>query len=140
MSPEIAVIERIKDLSTVADDRVYMLRLPQHSTLPAVVVQLIDDPEEYHLRGGSTFGRARVQIDSYAEETSGGDPYSTASALADQINGDDAGSGLSGFQGSIGSPPFTVTGAFRQDRRAEYEPDELRLVRLRMDFFVHYRQ
>jgi len=136
-----AVIYRIVALQTAAGARVYMLRLPQMpTTLPAVRVQLIDDPEEYHLRGG-TVGRARVQVDCFAEEGSGVDPYQDASDLADEVNGDDAGSGMSGWIGSVGSPPtIEITGAFRLDRAASYDPDERRRVRMRMDFRVHYRR
>lgn len=141
MSPEEAVIERIKDLNTSAGQRVYNLKLPQRPTLPAVRVQLISDPEEYHLRGGLKYGRARVQVDSYAQEDSGVDPYAQASDLADEINGDDAGSGLSGGQWSSNtSPEFLVTGALRLDRRTAYTPDELRLVGISLDFQVHYQE
>lgn len=140
MRPEEAVIQRIKDLNTLAGQRVWNLKLPQRPTLPAVRVQVISDPKDYHLRGGITLGRARIQVDAYADEAAGGDPYDIAQDLADQINGDDAGSGLSGAQwDSAVSPNFEVTGAFRIDRSALYEPDELRLVRIRQDYDVHYR-
>jgi hypothetical protein len=135
---EEAVRQRILDLSTPAGSRVYMLKLPQRPTLPAVRVQLIDDPEEYHLRGGSTFGRARVQVDCYDAESSGADPYGSVNDLAAAVNGDDAGSGLSGWRGELGSPALTITGAFRVDRQALYEGEELRMVRMRLDFMVHY--
>lgn len=150
MTVEEAVIERILALNTSAGTRVFMLKLPQKlATWPAARVQLIDDPEDYHLRGGSALGRARVQVDAYAPESSGGDPYATVAQLADEINGDDAGSGLSGWIGSFGSPPLTITGLFRINRRTSYEPGggavatggaDLRLVRTQMDFWVHYKR
>lgn len=139
MSPELAVVEHIKDLGTSAGQRVWMLKLPQDPTLPAARVQLIDDPEEYHLRGGSAWGIARVQVDAYAPEASGLDPYTQAAQLADEINGDDAGSGLSGgIWEAAGSPSFRVTGCRRVDRRSSYDPDERRIVGVRQDFMVHY--
>lgn len=139
MTVEEAVIERIKALNTSAGTRVWMLKLPQDPELPAVRVQLIDDPEGYHLRGGGLH-RARVQVDAYASEADGTDPYAAARDLADQINGDDAGSGLSGgYWESATSPAFDVTGAFRLDRAPSYDPDERRLVRIRQDYDVHYR-
>lgn len=138
MSPEEAVADRIMALNTSAGSRVWMLKLPQQPTLPAVRVQLVDDPEDYHLRGGSAHGRARVQVDAYAAEDSGADPYAVANALAEEINGDDAGSGLSGAYWDTGSPTFRITGAFRLDRSVDYDPDERRLVRVRQDFAVHY--
>lgn len=141
MTPELAVLQRIVDLNTLAGSRVWMLKLPQQPVLPAVRVQVIDDLKDYHLRGGVTLGRARVQVDAYAAEGSGTDPYDTAQDLADQINGDDAGSGLSAAQwDSAISPAFEVTGVFRIDRTASYDPDERRLVRIRQDYDVHYRK
>jgi hypothetical protein len=140
MSPEEAVLSRIVDLNTSAGARIYMLKLPQQVTLPAARVQLVDDPGDYHLRGGSFPQVARVQVDTYAEETSGTDPYAASRQLADEINGDDCGSGISGAVWSEGSPEIRIIGAFRVDRQAFYEPEELRIVRIRQDFLIHYRQ
>lgn len=139
MTPEEAVLNRIVGLSTSAGARVYQLRLPQHATLPAVRVQVIDDLDTYHLRGGAGLKRARVQVDAFAQESSGGDPYEAAQALADEINGDDAGSGLSGYMGSEGSPGFDIAAIFRVFRRSSYESEELRQVRIQQDYEVHYR-
>jgi hypothetical protein len=60
-------------------------------------------------------------------------------ALADAIHGDDAGSGLSGWLGDIGTPPFRVTAILRIERMRGYEPEELRLLRQRQDYRVHYQ-
>lgn len=141
MSPELAVLERMKAVVPASAARMNMLKLPQQTPLPAAVVQLVDDPKDYHLRGGSGFGRARVQVDVYAGESSGADPYADAETLADAIHGDEAGSGLSGFRGVVGGSPngLMLTGVFRVDKQATYEPDDLRLVRIRQDYFVHYR-
>lgn len=141
MSPEGGVLQRMKDVVPASASRMFMLKLPQAPTLPGAVVQLIDDVKEYHLRGGSKAGRARVQVDVYAPESSGADPYADAADLADAINGDEAGSGLSGFAGLVGGSPDGVffTGIFRVDRQATYEADELRVVRIRQDYYAHYR-
>lgn len=142
MSPEIAVLQRMKDVVPAAAARMFMLKLPQQTALPAAVVLLVDDPKEYHLRGGSAWGRARVQIDVYAGESSGADPYADAESLADAIHGDEAGSGLSGFRGHVGGSPggLFLSGVFRVDKQALYDADELRLVRIRQDYFAFYRQ
>ena len=129
--------QRVIDLNTSAGSRVHMLKLPQKPTLPAVRVQVIDDPEQYHLRGGAGIARARVQVDSYAAEGSGTDPYETASGLADAIDGDDAGSGLSGFAGHV--EDVFIASMQRIDRRPFYEAGELRLVRIQQDYYVDYR-
>lgn len=141
MSPEEAVLNRIVDLNTSAGTRVYMLKLPQNVTLPAVRVQVIDDPGDYHLRGGSRPQVARVQVDAVAQEASGVGAYEVALQLADEINGDDLGSGLSGaIWSAAGSPTsLDVIGAFRVDRQPMYDPEELRQVRIRQDYSIHYR-
>ncbi len=143
MTPEQAVVERILDISAVTalvSTRVYMLRLPQHSTLPAIRVQVIDDPGAYHLRGPNYPVTSRVQVDVYAAESSGSDPYSAAIAVAEAVDGDGRGpdaSGVSGWSGPTGgTTPLRVQLIQRVDRSVEYEADELREVRVRQDYMV----
>lgn len=140
MTPEEAVSFRLLDIAAVtalASTRVYVDKLPQKPTLPAVLVQLVHEPTDYHLRGGLR-DRARVQVDAYAADTQDG--YNAVMALADAIHGDDAGSGLSGWRGEVGSPALTITGILRVERTRGYEPAELRLLRQRQDYWVHFRQ
>lgn len=139
MSPEVAVLQVMQ--STVPAGRFYMLKLPQQTTLPAAVVQLVDDVKDPHLRGGSKSGIARVQVTVYRSEASGVDSYAEAAALMDQIHGDDAGSGLSGFKGLIGGSPdgLMLTGVIFAGRRTNYEPDELRAVGIQEDYLAHYK-
>lgn len=139
MSPEVAILQRIQAIVPTA--RVYMLKLPQQPTLPAAVVQLVDDPKPVHLRGGSKSGVARIQVSVYRGEGSGVDPYTEAQDLMAEIHGDDGGSGLSGFAGQIGGSPdgLFLTGVLYADRRALYEPGELRAVGIQEDYFAHYR-
>lgn len=145
MTVEEAITARIETLAPVialAGDRVYLDKLPESPTYPAVRVQLIDDPLGYHLRGPDGTKRARVQVDMYAEETSGGDPYASVTALADAIDGNGKGTaatGLSGWIGDVGSPPVVVRGCFRTNRLRRYDPDELRLLTMTHDYIVWYR-
>lgn len=126
-------------VTAIASTRVYVDKLPQHPTYPAVLVQLVHEPTDYHLRGGLR-DRARIQVDAYVSETSGADAYDQVNDLADAIHGDDAGSGLSAWAGEIaGTPPLTITGILRIDRARGYEPAELRLLRQRQDYWVHFR-
>lgn len=140
MSPEVAILQRMQQI--VPTGHFYMLKLPQSPQLPAAVVQLIDDIKPLHLRGGDVSGVARIQISYYRGEGSGIDPYNEADALREQVHGDDAGSGLSAFQGQIGGSPdgLFLTGVIYETRRAIYEPGELRAVGIQEDFFVHYRR
>lgn len=140
MTPEQAVLERVLDLAAVTaliGQRGYLLKLPQGPTLPAVRVQLIDEIGNPHLRGAGGPQRSRVQVDAFAPEASGSDPYASASAVAAAINGPGDGTGLDGWQGDAGA--ITVTGSKRIDRAVSYEPGELRLVRVRQDYMVGWR-
>lgn len=134
MTPGEAVVYILEGLATDAEQRIYQLILPQWPhPLPAIRVQQIPgDAEDYHLRGGSRSGNARIQVDCY------GATFEATRDLADQVNGDDAGSGLSGWRGDIGSPSLQITGIMRLSRQDIYEPDERRYVRTSMDFRVFY--
>lgn len=136
MTVEDVVCERLASDTAVAalvGTRVYQLILPQKPTLPAVRVQLIDDPSLYHLRGSEDTARARVQVDAYADEMQSADPKATADAVAAAVH-----AALSGqrFMASGSPAPLEVLGAFRDARRTLYEADELRLVRVSQDYLI----
>ncbi len=148
MTVEDAVVARLLSLAAVtalvsatdaAHARVYLDKLPQSPLYPCVRVTLVSEPEDYHLRGGSAMKRARVQVDAFAKEVSGVNPYALADAVATAIHGDEAGSALSGWIGEIGSPALEVLGCFRVDRRRMYDPDELRVLTMSQDYQVTYR-
>ena len=145
MTVEEAITVRVSALAAVialAGDRVYLDKLPQSPTYPAIRVQLVDDPASYHLRGPDGLSRARVQVDHYADEaTASSDPYAAVAALEAATRGDGKGTsatGLSGWIGDVGSPPFVVRGCFRTNRLRRYDPDELRLLTMSVDYIVHY--
>jgi hypothetical protein len=119
-------------LAALVGTRVYMLKLPQKPTLPAVRVQLITEPRGYQLRGEDGAVRSRVQVDAYQYETAT-DPYDSVSDVADA-----ASTALSGHRFTDAGSPVSleVTGAFRQSRRVLYEAEEFRLIRISQDFIV----
>lgn len=117
-------------VAALVGTRVWVLKLPQNPVMPAVRVQLISEPREYHLRGDQHARRARVQIDDYAKEATGGNPYAIAMTLADAIE-----------TAVVTGPPYTqgtvkVLGCYRDNRVPVYEAEELRLVRVMQDFIV----
>lgn len=121
-------------VTALAGTRGYQLRLPQTPEYPTFRVQLIDEPLMHHLRGRETLTRARVQVDVFAEEGDGNDPYADCAALADAIE-----RALIPEPFSLGSPAFEVTSVLRLDRQVLYEPDDLRLHRMMLDFAVWSR-
>jgi len=119
-------------VAALVGPRVYALKLPQDVTLPAIRVQLIDEPRPYHLRGADALTIARVQTDAYAADVSGVDAYAVAERVADAVD-----AALSGAKVDAGTPPARhVAGAFRLSRRAIFEPGAVREVRILQDYSV----
>lgn len=134
MSPEQAIVARLLATSAVTalvGQRVWLLKLPQKPTLPAIRVQLIDNPQGKHLRGPNRSTAARVQVDCYQAEGAA-TPYDTIVAVATAVNA------------ALVNEPFDVssvrvTNVEELDRRSLYEADELNLLRMFQDFRVWSR-
>lgn len=143
MTPEDFVQERIVALGTSAGSRVYMLKLRQKTQLPAVRVQRIGGRQGQHLRGPENVNVTRVQVDSFVTEDSAS-PYVAVQSLADAIKGDGLGpsaSGVWGFIGEVGSPAIRIHNVeLDHDGTPDYEGDELRLLRIRQDYLVHWSE
>jgi hypothetical protein len=99
-------------------------------------VTLVSEVGTAHLRGENQVTTSRVQVDAFAREVSGVDPYALALAVAQAIQGDGAGSGLGGWSGEIGSPASRAQGIFQIERRRFYDPDELRVLTISQDYSV----
>lgn len=146
MTIETALRTRIAGLAavtTLVGARVYLDQLPQSPLYPCVRVSLVDDSGDQHLRGPRGCQQARVQVDAYAQATSGADPYAAAAALAQAVQGNSQGpaaSGIAGWMGSVGSPPVTVVGCRRVARMRRDDPEELRVVTMSLDYIVWYRE
>lgn len=144
MTVEEVIAARVASLAPVValvGARVFLDKLPNSVVMPSVLVQLVDDIDGFHLRGKNKPQRARVQVDAYVHEESGVDPYAQVIALAGAIDGDGKGpaaTGLSGWKGSVGSPPVVIHGCFRTSRLRRYDPDELNLLRMSQDYIVSY--
>lgn len=149
MTIEEVVCARLLALSSVTalvGTRVYMLRLPQRPTLPAIRVQQISERNESHLRGVTNLIETRVQVDACAPESSGSDPYAAVMAVADAIEGNWLGAsppnGLSGWQATAGGIPPTieVLHVERVNRRPMYEGEEFRQVRVQQDYIIRWKR
>lgn len=125
-------LETIAPVTQIAGTRIYQLKLRQNSQYPAVRVQLISDPRDYHLRGVERLRRARLQIDSYGAET-GIDPYGLVTTLADAI--EDAMGGVRFVVDDV-----HVVGSFQILRRALHEPGTTPLIRIHQDFRLRYKR
>ncbi len=138
MTVEQAIVARLRSdvgVTAIASTRTYQMKLPQSPTLPAVLVQLINEPVGYHLRGAVGLRRSLVQVDAFANEydAANPDPYATATQLADAID-----AALSGqiFTDSGSPPSVSVTAVSRESRIPMYDPDEVRIVRVMQEYAV----
>jgi hypothetical protein len=151
MTVEQAILARVLSLSTVraiTADRWWLTIYPQQPTTPAGRVQLVDDPAGYHLRGPDGTRRARVQVDTQVSEAAAANlavnPYNLLTDLHGALEGDGKGpqaSGLSGWVGEVGSPPFLIRGCFTIERRGpRYDPEELQTLTMSQDYYVWWAQ
>jgi hypothetical protein len=118
-------------VTSLVGTRVSSVVLPQNETLPAMRVHRVSETESMHLRGVSGLQVARVQVDSYAAS------LAAALAIDAAARGDGAGSGLSGFIGTVGEA--AVHGIFPMGVQDMYEKDgQDAFYRVSRDYEVHY--
>lgn len=117
-------------VSALVGNRVWQLKVRQGSAWPAVLVQLIDEPKEYHLRGEVDLTRARVQADCYGSEEVRPNPYDAILDVAEAVT-----VALSGKRFVVGDR--LVNHSTRESFRPFFEPDEQKLIRVSMDFYVY---
>jgi hypothetical protein len=147
MTVATAIADRLASLPSVyalvggsTEPRIRVMKLRQgEAQAGGIRVQRISEVEPMHLRGSVGTFQARVQVDSYAPEASGQDAYANAAAIDAAVHGDGAGSGLCGFSGGIGSPAFVIDAIIPVDVREDYDPEELRVVRIMREYMVHWR-
>lgn len=144
MTVEEAVLARLQDVSAVTaivGDRIYLDKLPQSPTYPAVRVLMVDDPKGQHLRGTLGTTRGRVQVDAYVSEEHSAAPYVDIAALTEAIEGDGNGPSASGLFGWIGSIDGIriVNVQHAAGRRRQYDPLELQVLTMILDYYVWYR-
>lgn len=141
MTVETAIATRILSLtgiSALVGDRVRAVALRQGER-SGVRIQQVSEVEPFHLRGSGGLVTCRVQVDSVAPVSSGVDAYAVANQIDALIKGDGAGSGLSGWAGSIGSPAFEVLAIFPVDVKREYDAGAVGIVKVMRDYLVTHR-
>lgn len=135
MTIEQAIADRLAAtgaVTAIVSTRIYQLQLRQSTALPAIRVQLVSDPVEYHDRGEINVSNTRIQVDCYGHQTASAsltDPYGSVMTLAQLVND------------AITGEPFEVgdkrlLGVFRIDRGVSNEEDEKKLIRVRQDYRV----
>lgn len=142
MTVATAIAQRLLSLAPVTalvSTRVRVLRLRQPETLPAIRVQQIGETEGMHNRGSIGLKRSRVQVDSVALESTGVDPYAGAMAVDAAVHGDGGGSGLCGWKGSIGSPPFEIEAVLPDMVHPPLYDLDAKQIRVMRDYIVWHR-
>jgi hypothetical protein len=138
MTVDTAIRARLLSLAPIAalvNARVFTVILPQGVTLPAIRVQRVGQLEPMHLRGPINVFKTRVQVDSVALSKAAADVVDAA-VQGDGLGGD--ATGLKGFKGTIGSPPFVIRCIEFADLRDGYDAEELRQYKISRDFFVTF--
>lgn len=134
-----SMVAGLTAVTTLVGTRIYLDKLPQSPTYPCIRVTLVSDLTSMHARGQTGLKVARIQVDSYAKELSGVDPYALVAAVAAAVDGDGAGSGLAGY---VDDPAVSPWGPIRMiqrlDRRRQYDPEELRVLTMSQDYQVAY--
>lgn len=128
---------QITALVALVGSRVYVQKLPQSPTLPAVRVQQISRVNTTHLRGVDGMCRARVQVDAIAKESSGTDPMASARAVSEAAHGAFSGgvaTGLAGWEGTLSGVKVHKIAPIAQ--RELYAADELRECMVSTDYDV----
>lgn len=133
MNVEEAIATKLKadaGVSAIVGVRVWQLKWPQTPTLPAVMVQLVDEVGDNHLHGDVGMTQARVQVDAYGKESGVADPYGAVVDLAFAV-----------YTALVGIAPFSVGDRRVLSvkwlmRRTLFEAAEIRAVRVTQDFEV----
>lgn len=86
----------------VAGTRIYPDVLPQGAIYPACTYMVVSGAADYHLGGPSDLADPRLQLDLY------GETKAQVVALYRAVM-----AALSGFSGSVGSPPVKIQGIFK---------------------------
>ncbi len=139
MTPEQAIRARLlatPAVTAIVASRIYEIAAPESPTVPLIVIRLVSEPVEYHLRGPVGTITTGVQIDGYVSEraiSASDDPGANLNALGAAID-----ASLSGQVFTAGSPAsIQVTGVFRRNRmKPPRAADELRYLRVIQDYIV----
>ena len=99
---------------------------PQGAALPALVLNVISDAEEYTMTGPDGLSQGRVQVDAYA------DTYAQAKQLSRAVL-----AALSGYRGGGFQGVFHVG---TRDSREGGSNEADRPFRVSLDFTTHWRQ
>lgn len=148
-----AVKARLLDITPVValvGQRVFELVLPQNEKRASIRYQVFGKPFTQHFRGRVNQFSQRCRVDAYVGIDQGnGDPIGLARDIGEAVIGDGLGTNASGFAGWVGvvetssaSPDDSihVLGVdVLDDGEPMFEEDELKRIRLRQEFMVHWR-
>lgn len=111
-------------MAGIADGRRYWVRAPQSAARPYVILNRIDKPRGYTMKGQDTLTQTRVQADIYA------DTYSAALGVSRSMV-----TLLSGYRGGKFQGVFVDS---ERDLPAESASSVSQLFRISIDLMIHY--
>jgi hypothetical protein len=135
----------ITPLVALVGTRVFELLLPQNERRVSVRFFVLGSARRTHIRGPINQFQQRVQVDGYVP-IGGINPIDEVNELGKAILGDGLGAnatGLAGWSGIVGGSPDEPLHVFDvdvlDDGQLLVEMDEIRRVRIRQEYRVHWR-
>ena len=128
MSIETEIVARLEDDAGVgaeAGDRIYLKKLPQNPTYPAVVYRSFVVGRLHHLGGVSGWAVKRFQFDCWAKTEIAADALETAVRAS-----------LDGFTGKL----TTIKATIRSDSGFSDHEDKTELYRVSQDYIIGYNE
>lgn len=120
-------------VSPLVGNRVYPVILPQAVTYPAITYQTITAASTYSMDGSSELANPRMQLDLYASSFDGVTVLKAAVMKC-----------LSGFVGTVGTPPVEIQGVFRVSETDAFEQEidgpGPRVWRKTLDFIIWHKE
>ena len=118
------------DTTSLVAGRVYLVKLPQTCTFPAIAIQRISSPRVHSHQGASGLAYPRFQITGYAAT------FASVKAIMKAVR-----IGLDGYSGTIGTSPNTVAVgcALIESERDSYDPDS-QLYYTSQDYLIYHNE
>lgn len=140
MTVDGAIADRLRadpKVAALVGARVYRLKLPPKSLLPAIRVQHISRVEfEGHLRGRAGLFRSRIQVDAFATEYVG--INTVPAGTEDLVMAIDDALVAQAFDSRDSASSVRIWFIAQSNAIEESEPNELREVNGQQDYFVFW--
>lgn len=127
-----AILSGHAGLSSLVDNRIYPIVLPQGPLLPAVTYQRVSGEREETHDGPSGLARPRFQVSCWAQILPGVNAFDQARAVAEQVR-----LALDGYQGTAGGVQIEV---IQLENEVDLFEPETQIFHSAIDFTVWHQE